>query len=70
MLPVIERTVAQCKEIFNEGADYVRIGLPSMNDIDAIREISRQLNGVGIYNPLIADVHFNPKIAETHLCCG
>lgn len=60
----VERTVAQCKEIFNEGADYVRIAVPSMNDIDAIREISRQLNGAGIYNPLIADVHFNPKIAK------
>lgn len=60
----IERSVLQCKEIFDAGADFVRISTPRIMDVESLKEIKKQLNLDGYKNPLIADVHFNPIIAE------
>lgn len=60
----IEKSVLQCKEIFDAGADFVRISTPRIMDVESLKEIKRQLHNDGYKKPLIADVHFNPVIAE------
>ncbi|MDD3740864.1 MAG: flavodoxin-dependent (E)-4-hydroxy-3-methylbut-2-enyl-diphosphate synthase [Bacteroidales bacterium] len=60
----VERSVLQCKSIFDAGADFVRISTPRIMDVESLKEIKKQLHNDGYKNPLIADVHFNPVIAE------
>ncbi len=57
-------TVAQCKSIIDAGADYVRITTPAVRDAENLGEIKKQLRNAGYSNPLVADVHFNPAVAE------
>ncbi len=60
----VDRSVLQCKSIFDAGADFVRISAPRIMDVESLKEIKKQLHNDGYKNPLIADVHFNPVIAE------
>jgi (E)-4-hydroxy-3-methylbut-2-enyl-diphosphate synthase len=60
----IEGSVAQCIKAFDTGADYVRITVPSLNDVEAIASIKTNLLEAGYEKPIIADVHFKPAIAE------
>ena len=59
-----KNTVAQCMRIFDAGADYVRIATQTIKDAENLKNIRKKLHKAGYKNPLIADVHFNPKIAE------
>jgi len=59
----IEATVKQCIKIFDAGADFVRITVPSIKDIENFKLIKIKLHEAGYKKPLIADVHFNYKIA-------
>ena len=54
----VEATVAQIDRIVRAGADIVRVSVPSMEAADAFREIRRRVNV-----PLVADIHFDYKIA-------
>ena len=60
----INKTVEQCKKIFDAGADYVRITAQTIKHAEKLREIKLQLQKAGYNSPLIADIHFNPKVAE------
>ncbi|HOE39646.1 MAG TPA: (E)-4-hydroxy-3-methylbut-2-enyl-diphosphate synthase [Bacteroidales bacterium] len=60
----IQRSVAQAKAIFDAGADFVRIATPRVMEVECLKEIKRLLHADGYKKPLIADVHFNPVIAE------
>lgn len=57
-------TVEQCKRIFDAGADYVRITTPAIRDAENLESIKKELHAAGYKNPLVADVHFNPAVAE------
>jgi (E)-4-hydroxy-3-methylbut-2-enyl-diphosphate synthase len=57
-------TVEQCKLIFDAGADYVRITTPAVRDAENLELIKKALHAAGYKKPLIADVHFNPAVAE------
>ena len=59
----IKGSVAQCIRIIKAGAEFVRFTVPSMNDVDAIAAIRKQLREQGYQTPIIADVHFNADIA-------
>ena len=54
----VEATVAQIESIQKAGADIVRVSVPSMEDAEAFGEIRKR---VGL--PLVADIHFDHKIA-------
>jgi (E)-4-hydroxy-3-methylbut-2-enyl-diphosphate synthase len=54
----VEATVAQIRGIAEAGADLVRVSVPSMDAAEAFREIRRHAE-----IPLIADIHFDHKIA-------
>lgn len=51
-------TVAQIERCVDAGADLMRVSTPTMETVEAFREIRRQVSV-----PLIADVHFDYKIA-------
>ncbi|TSA25729.1 MAG: 4-hydroxy-3-methylbut-2-en-1-yl diphosphate synthase [Bacteroidetes bacterium] len=57
-------TVAQAVRMIEAGCEYVRISVPAMKDVENLREIKKRIRAAGFATPLIADVHFNPKIAE------
>lgn len=59
-----EATVEQIIRIIKAGADYVRVTVKGINDAENLRNIKRELVARGYENPLIADIHFNPKLAE------
>jgi (E)-4-hydroxy-3-methylbut-2-enyl-diphosphate synthase len=60
----IKNTVIQSKKIFDAGADFVRIATPRVMDVESLKTVKKILNEDGYKKPLIADVHFNPIIAE------
>ena len=53
-----ESTVAQVKRLQQVGADIVRISIPDMEAAEAFGEIRKQIS-----IPLVADIHFDHKIA-------
>lgn len=59
-----EATVNQAIRMIDEGCEYVRISVPGMREAENLRNIRDTLRGKGYSTPLIADVHFNPQIAE------
>ena len=60
----VEATVAQVKRMVAAGAEMVRITVPTLREVDALKSIKAALRNEGITVPLIADVHFSPAVAE------
>ena len=60
----VAASVAQCKRMIAAGAEMVRLTVPSLKEVETMRQIKAQLCAEGIETPLVADVHFNPKVAE------
>jgi len=54
----VAATVAQIQALENTGADIVRVSVPSMEAATAFGRIRKQVN-----TPLVADIHFDYKIA-------
>jgi (E)-4-hydroxy-3-methylbut-2-enyl-diphosphate synthase len=54
----VAATVEQIRRLERAGADIVRVSVPTMEAADAFREIRRQ-----VHVPLVADIHFDYKIA-------
>ena len=59
-----EQTVAQCIRMIDAGCEYIRIATPSIKEAENLKNIKAALRKKGYQTPLIADVHFNPKVAE------
>lgn len=59
-----QASVEQCIRIFDAGADYVRLTAQSTRHADNLANIKIDLVEKGYTNPIIADIHFNPKVAE------
>lgn len=57
-------TVKQCIRIIKAGADYVRITAQNKNVAENLAMIRSELRNKGYLTPIIADVHFNPGVAE------
>ena len=60
-----EATVAQSIRIIEAGGEYVRITAQGVREAEHLAVIKKELRRRGYRNPLIADIHFNPKAAET-----
>jgi (E)-4-hydroxy-3-methylbut-2-enyl-diphosphate synthase len=54
----VEDTVSQINRLHFAGADIVRVAIPEMEDAEAMKDI-REKTSI----PLIADIHFNHKLA-------
>ncbi len=62
----VDATVEQISRIVENGADYVRVTTPTSKDVEALAEIRRKIR-VHYETPLIADIHFSPKVAYAAL---
>ena len=58
-----DASVAQCRRIFDAGADIVRLTAQGVREAHNIGEIRAALHAAGYTKPLVADIHFNPKAA-------
>src|SRR5579859_5159112 len=53
----VAATVAQVERLEEVGCELVRVAVPEVEDAAALGEIKRR-----IHIPLIADIHYNPKL--------
>ncbi|MCD8183433.1 MAG: 4-hydroxy-3-methylbut-2-en-1-yl diphosphate synthase [Bacteroides sp.] len=56
--------VAQAKRIVDAGGEYVRLTTQGVKEAENLRNINAALRHDGYMAPLVADVHFNPKVAD------
>ncbi len=59
----VAATVAQCLELAAAGAQMVRITVPGLGDIPALKEIRDRLRAADCEVPLVADIHFSSATA-------
>ena len=59
----IKASVEQCRKLAAAGAQIIRLTVPSLAQVESLREIKRILREEGIETPLVADVHFSSDIA-------
>ncbi len=59
----VEASVSQCIRLAKAGAQMIRLTVPSMAQVESLREIKTRLRNEGIDVPLVADVHFSAEIA-------
>ena len=62
----IEATYKQVSELANAGCDIVRITAPTVESVKTFSALKER--GIGV--PLVADIHFNYKIAVAAAECG
>ena len=60
----VEASVKQVLDIADAGADYVRLTTQGVLEVDALAVIRKTLRAKGNTTPLIADIHFNPNVAD------
>ena len=58
-----EATVAQCKRLYEAGAEIIRITVPGMADVQHVKGIKAALEADGIHVPIVADIHFSSATA-------
>lgn len=61
----VEATVAQILELEKAGCDIIRVTCPTMEAAAAIKEIKKR-----IHIPLVADIHFDYRLAIAAIECG
>ena len=59
----VEASVEQCKRLAAAGAQIIRLTVPSMAQVESLKEIKNTLSKEGSDTPLVADVHFSSEIA-------
>jgi (E)-4-hydroxy-3-methylbut-2-enyl-diphosphate synthase len=59
----IQASVEQCRKLAVAGAQIIRLTVPSLAQVESLKEIKRILREEGIETPLVADVHFSSDIA-------
>ena len=60
----VEACVAQAKRIVDAGGEYVRLTTQGVREAESLKEINAGLRKDGYDVPLVADVHFNAKVAD------
>lgn len=59
----VKASVEQCRRLSKAGAELIRLTVPSLGQVESLRQIKQQLRSEGIDTPLVADVHFSSEIA-------
>lgn len=60
-----EASAEQVIRIVEAGADYVRLTAQGVREAENLKNIKEVVRAKGYKNPLIADIHFNPRAAES-----
>jgi (E)-4-hydroxy-3-methylbut-2-enyl-diphosphate synthase len=63
-----EGSIRQCIRIIEAGGEYVRLTAQGVREAENLEQIKGGLRTRGYNTPLIADIHFNPKAAESAAC--
>lgn len=63
-----EGCVEQAVRIIEAGGEYVRMTAQGTREAENMANISRELRARGYTAPLVADVHFNPAVADVAAC--
>ena len=63
----VDATVAQCLRLQKVGAQMIRVTVPGLQDVPALKEIRRRLNENSCDVPLVADIHFS---SDTAIACA
>ena len=58
-------TVAQILKLEQAGCDIIRVAVPTMEAAESLKAIKRQ-----IHIPLVADIHFDYRLAIAAMECG
>lgn len=56
--------VDQCIRIADAGSDFIRLAAQNRKEAENLAVIKNELRNKNLSLPLIADIHFNPKLAE------
>lgn len=59
----VDASVSQCRRLAAAGAQLIRLTVPSIAQVESLRQIKETLRAEGIDTPLVADVHFSSDIA-------
>ena len=59
-----EGSVEQAIRIIEAGGEYVRLTTQGVREAENLKNINAALRGRGYNTPLVADVHFNPHVAD------
>ena len=59
----VDASVEQCVRLHNAGARMIRLTVPSIAQVESLKQIHSRLREMGIGTPLVADVHFSSEIA-------
>lgn len=59
-----EASAAQAKRIIDAGGEYVRLTTQGVREAENLKNINATLRSDGYTTPIVADVHFNPHVAE------
>ncbi|MCW8140091.1 MAG: flavodoxin-dependent (E)-4-hydroxy-3-methylbut-2-enyl-diphosphate synthase, partial [Planctomycetota bacterium] len=59
----VEGTLAQMERLQAAGCEIVRVTVPTQRDADALPAIKAGMKARGLRMPLVADIHFSPKMA-------
>src|SRR5690554_5402791 len=60
-----EASVAQCERIIDAGGQLIRLTAQGVKHAENLKNIHQSLRDKGFSVPLSADIHFNPRAAET-----
>lgn len=59
-----DSSVAQSERIIDAGGEYVRLTTQGVREAENLENISSRLRAEGYDAPIVADVHFNPNVAD------
>lgn len=60
----VEASFKQCVNLYNNGAQLIRLTTQGAKEVDALKAIKKRLRDAGINVPLVADIHFSPEVAH------
>lgn len=60
--------VAQARRIIDAGGELVRFTTQGSREAENMQHISAALKALGYHQPLVADVHFNARVADIAAC--
>ena len=59
-----DSSVVQAERIIDAGGEYVRLTTQGVREAENLKNISSRLRAEGYDAPIVADVHFNPNVAD------
>ncbi|MEE8396388.1 MAG: (E)-4-hydroxy-3-methylbut-2-enyl-diphosphate synthase [bacterium] len=59
----VPAVMAEMRGLVEAGCEIVRLTVPTQKDLQALPAIRRRMRAEGLTVPLVADIHFNPRLA-------